>query len=87
MVSLGTWQVEKCEKETMKDWEIETEHGKSGPMGEDLFAEMWLRAKGVMYHTHQLEMAQKVQWIQKQYSASFQQMLTRMKKTLLGIGR
>ena len=30
----------KCDKETMKDWKIEIEHGEYGLMGEYMFAEM-----------------------------------------------
>ena len=38
--SILTANLDKCDKETMKDWKVEIEHGEYGPVGEDLFAEM-----------------------------------------------
>jgi len=39
--------IDKCDKDTVKDWKVGIEKGKYGPMGEDLFAEMCMRKNGV----------------------------------------
>jgi hypothetical protein len=39
--------IDTCDKDTVKEWKVGLEHGKHGPMGEDLFAEMCMRKNGV----------------------------------------
>lgn len=39
--------VDTCKHTTVSDWKIGVHHGKYGPMGEDLFAEICLRKNGV----------------------------------------
>jgi len=39
--------IDTCKKQTVSDWKVGVHHGKYGPMGEDLFAELCLRKNGV----------------------------------------
>merc|ERR1712099_150942 len=39
--------IDTCKHKTVANWKVGIEHGKYGPMGEDLFAEMCMRKNGV----------------------------------------
>merc|ERR1711953_934134 len=39
--------IDTCDKKTVANWKVGIDHGKYGPMGEDLFAEMCMRKNGV----------------------------------------